>query len=165
MLIGIISDTHNRHEKIFQVAEYLRNKSITTLLHCGDVTSSSLIQYLDGFDVRLVFGNNDYAPGDIEDALKKMNPKNSAGNTLEFKLEGKRFYMAHGDNRVMVERAVLSNAYDFIISGHTHRFKDQVIGKTRVLNPGALGGIGYEPRSFAILDVQTGTVLKVVLED
>ena len=40
--------------------------------------------------------------------------------------------------------------------GHTHRRRDQTIGRTRVINPGALGGVRWQRRSFCILDLATG---------
>lgn len=35
----------------------------------------------------------------------------------------------------------------------THRFRDEMVGATRVINPGALGGRFVGERSFATLDL------------
>jgi len=40
-----------------------------------------------------------------------------------------------------------------VIHGHSHLHRDERLGATRVINPGALGGLRREPRSVAVLDV------------
>ncbi|MBI2647490.1 metallophosphoesterase family protein, partial [Candidatus Woesearchaeota archaeon] len=45
-----------------------------------------------------------------------------------------------------------SNKYDYVLTGHTHIKRDEKIGKTRIINPGALFGI--HPYTIALLDVE-----------
>ena len=51
---------------------------------------------------------------------------------------------------------IASGEYAYVFHGHTHRRRDRMIGHTRVINPGALGGRRTERRSFCILDLATG---------
>lgn len=48
--------------------------------------------------------------------------------------------------------------------GHTHRRHDGRVGATRVINPGALDGLRYEKRSFAILDLANDYLRIVEIE-
>jgi hypothetical protein len=46
----------------------------------------------------------------------------------------------------------------YVFHGHTHRRNDRRVGPTRVINPGALGGMRWQQRSFCILDLATDEV-------
>jgi hypothetical protein len=72
---------------------------------------------------------------------------------LDLNLAGKRVFMIHGDQRSELEKRTASGDYDFVLHGHTHRFRDERVGSTRVINPGALGGRFVGERSFATLDL------------
>ncbi len=69
-------------------------------------------------------------------------------------LKGKLIGMTHGDREEVFED-LLQAEPDYLFHGHTHRRRDERVGSTRVINPGALGGIQYEPRSICILDIET----------
>lgn len=165
MLIGIVSDTHNQRENLAWAAECFRAQSILTVLHCGDVTHPEMLRALAGFEVYLAFGNGDNATGAMDALLKRLNPANQAADQLTFFIADKSFLMMHGDRRAGLSRAILSGEYDYVIHGHTHRFRDEMVGNSRVINPGALGGVAYEPRSAAILDVGLGVLSKISLDE
>ena len=42
---------------------------------------------------------------------------------------------------------------EYIFHGHTHRRRDEVVHGTRIINPGALGGMSREHYSFCIVDL------------
>ena len=57
-----------------------------------------------------------------------------------------------------------SGFFDYIFVGHTHRKMDEMMGKTRVINPGAIGGAHRGKRGYVILDTANGEVTDVFLE-
>jgi uncharacterized protein len=58
----------------------------------------------------------------------------------------------------LVNRWAKSGEFDFIFYGHSLRRTDNLVGKTRVINPGALGGPRYQSRSGFLLDLVSGDI-------
>ena len=63
----------------------------------------------------------------------------------------------------MYRDAVASGKYNYIIKGHTHHFENYVANDCRIINPGAV--YGHDESSIAILDIETGKVEKIDLEE
>ena len=57
-----------------------------------------------------------------------------------------------------------SGQFDYIFYGHTHVKSDEMVGKTRVVNPGAIGGAHRGTQGFIILDTETGEITDYVTE-
>jgi predicted phosphodiesterase len=72
--------------------------------------------------------------------------------------------MIHGDSEEVLRGLVASGQYAYVIHGHTHRRRDQTVGRTRVINPGALGGTRHQEHSLCILDLRSGEARFVVAE-
>ena len=60
MHVGILSDTHNRHDTVERALAILRERGVTTVLHCGDIADSETVWLFHGFTVSFVFGNCDF---------------------------------------------------------------------------------------------------------
>ncbi len=157
MKIAIISDTHNNIANIQALRLELLRHEISIVIHCGDFTEPEVLDYLGDFNLFCVYGNGDYPP-DIREHLNWMDQHNKSGEFLEFSLAGKTFFVTHGHKRYLLEDAIQSDTYDFVLHGHTHRFRDVKFKKTRVINPGALGGKKVEERSYVILDLETDSL-------
>jgi len=151
--IGIISDTHNKESLLIRALEILRGQDVSTLVHCGDLTDFAMCRHLRGFRVFYAFGNGDIASGAIALSLQQMNPESRADRALEFTLDGKRFFVSHGNFAEPLNRALESGNYDYVLRGHSHLFEDKRVGSTRLINPGALGD-WLKPHSFAVLDIE-----------
>ena len=59
-----------------------------------------------------------------------------------------------------VETGVLNSlitdgTYDYVFHGHTHIQRNQIIGRTRVINPGALGSSRYNGQTLCVLNLET----------
>ena len=61
MKIGIISDTHDRIEKLQKVLGMLKDNNVKVLIHCGDFCAPFMMNELSKFngEVHCVFGNVD----------------------------------------------------------------------------------------------------------
>ena len=59
MKIGVLSDTHDRHDMVAAALKLLREHDPEVILHCGDITSCETVGLFEGDPVRFVFGNCD----------------------------------------------------------------------------------------------------------
>lgn len=156
MKIGILSDTHNHRINLLTALEQFRQHEIDTLIHCGDMTDPELAPEMAGFRVICAFGNGDIASGEIRQALLAMNPENYAGLVYKGRIGGARIAVTHGHMPSLLNELLRSGENDYVFKGHSHQWKDERIGATRLINPGALGGLHREPRQVCVLDLDSG---------
>ncbi len=64
--------------------------------------------------------------------------------------------MTHGHLPGKVEELVHLGGYDYVFKGHSHIHKDERFGMTRLINPGALGGMHREEYRVCLLDLSSG---------
>jgi uncharacterized protein len=162
-LLGILSDTHNNLPNLQKALDVFRGEGVTSLIHCGDVTNPETLCLLEGFEVHLTYGNGDYASGEILNVLRELNWRSTAGLTYTGEFDGVRVAATHGHVPDLLEGLISSGHYQFVFRGHSHRHKDELRGSTRVINPGALGGLHPEDRQVCILDLQAGLAKFVVI--
>jgi putative phosphoesterase len=136
--------------------ELFHEHRVDTLIHCGDMTNTETASLLQEFRVIYVYGNCDYASGEIRETLLAANPENFGGPIYQGLLEGMRVAAAHGHQPGLIESWAQSGEFDYIFHGHSHRSRDIQIGKTRIINPGAVGGLHIEDRSVCLLDLPSG---------
>ena len=152
MQIGIMSDTHNNRPNARNALDIFRALGIQVILHAGDLISAELLEEFTDFSLFLTFGNGD-DPLMISSKAKRLSERFVCEEMLDLNLAGKRVFMIHGDQRSELEKRIANGDYDFVLHGHTHRYRDERVGSTRVINPGALGGRFVGERSFATLDL------------
>ncbi|MBN1439396.1 MAG: YfcE family phosphodiesterase [Anaerolineales bacterium] len=158
MLIAVLSDTHDNRGTIRKALVVARARGAAEILHCGDLTSASVLSEFRGWTVHYAFGNMDRDAAEIRAAADRLDPGSACGAELHLEREGVRIALMHGNHAGMLTQAVRSGAYDFVFHGHTHRRRDERIGRTRAVNPGALGGAASEGYSFCLLDTAGGDV-------
>ena len=162
---GLLSDTHNNVTNLNKALAVFRQEGIRLLIHCGDMTDLSVVEALNDFQLIYVFGNVDGRPESIRRRLLAFNQDNFAGPAYMGSLGTARIAVTHGHWPGRVNELARSDQYDYIFHGHTHRRRDELIGQTRVINPGALGGKHYESRSVAILNILTGQLQFIDIAD
>ena len=165
MRIGILSDTHNHIENTFWALELFRRLGVRRLIHCGDISTPAIVELFEGFHTTFVFGNQDHHHADMMLAAKKLNSQAMMGYHYTANIDGVRVAACHGDITETLDEFIRSGQYQYVFFGHTHLHSDKVIGNTRLINPGALGGRESEPRSIAVLELVTGKVEFITLED
>jgi len=163
MKIGIISDTHDNLDNLEAALEILAAEGVTHILHCGDVCGADIIQRLAGFEVWIAQGNMDRGIG-LPWVAEETLGRGRLAWLHKLTLDGYSVGMIHGDNEEVLGNLVASGEHAYVFHGHTHRRRDQKIGCTRAINPGALGGTRKQNRSFCILDLATGKARFVELE-
>lgn len=157
MRIGLISDTHNEHRNLDLALSRFRQDGITTILHAGDITRPPVLHKMEGFDVWIARGNMDRAPDLITEATTLFGK----GHFLalhDITMADKHIALLHGDQWNTWSKLIQSHHYDYVISGHTHKSNDERFGRTRAINPGALGSNRIERPGYAVLNLETDTL-------
>ena len=134
MHIAVIADTHG-----YLPASVLPElRAADEIWHLGDFCDAATLRSVIaiGRPFYGVRGNNDYGL-DLPEKL-----------TLD--REGRSFLLIHIPPRI-------PGGADFLLHGHTHTPRDEMIGGTRVLNPGSIGKPNKgAPPSWAWLDISEG---------
>jgi putative phosphoesterase len=161
MQIGILSDSHGRQPALRTATDFLRARAIRTVLHCGDVEDPATVALLEGFEAHFVHGNCDPARSILQAAVAAIGGTYH-GDWGSLELAGRSLAFLHGDDDRRLRELVASDAFDYLFHGHTHQARDERIGRTRVLNPGALHRA--RPRSFLILDLARDAAETIEIE-
>ncbi len=157
MQFGLISDSHDHILHMEQAVELFRVRGVKKILHAGDFVSPPTIVTMMGFEVSAVFGNNDGEKVGLLKAYEKIGG-HLQGEFLEMDAPGGQGIMAlyHGTVAAFLESSILCGKYRVIISGHTHRPVNELVGGTLVLNPGTAHGFG-QSATVMIYDDATHT--------
>jgi putative phosphoesterase len=152
MLLGVVSDTHARVETAVAAARLLESLEVACVIHCGDVGSPEIVPIFSAWPAHFVFGNVD------DDVQQLRTAISAAGQTCHERfgtlaLDGRQIAFLHSDDRRKFDETVASGHWDLVCYGHTHVAEQHHVGKTLVLNPGALHRA--RPHSFAVVDLQT----------
>lgn len=145
MIVGVISDTHDRLDSLAKGLAIFKREQVAMIIHCGDWVSPFTLEFFDGLiedmsvPVYSVFGNN---PGDIVRVIEgnlKMKQPITIGRymTQEVEIEGRKTVICHGQDRVVLKALIDSGNFDAVFTGHTHAVRNETVGKTLVFNPGS----------------------------
>jgi len=157
--IGVLSDTHDAHDNTRAALDVFRERGITRLIHCGDITSPDTLMLFAGWDVAFVLGNMDRAAADLADAARAVGLA-PPQRMRELEINGVRIAVTHGDDSNVLYRLMFSGRFTFVLHGHTHERRNELRSAygVRLINPGALGGSCPQARSIALLDTETRSV-------
>ena len=155
MIIGILSDTHDRADAAAIAIRQLRQAGAEFFIHCGDVGSERVLDHLAGLPSAFVFGNTDFNRATLASYAQTIGVA-CYGNFAELDLDGKKIAVLHGDDPRLKHRLLTAQQHDYLMQGHTHVRADTRVGKTRVINPGALHRAAE--KSVATLDTATDTL-------
>jgi putative phosphoesterase len=161
MRIGIVSDTHGNRRTVLHALTELRQRGITTVLHCGDIDDPETVALFRGFTTHFVFGNCDSDKEALRAAMADINATlhDLFGN---IELEGVKLAFMHGDDKALMRDVERSGYYDFLFYGHTHQAEQRQSGPTRLINPGALHRA--RPKTFIVLDLSSRETESVIVE-
>ena len=132
MRIAVIADTHNRLPSSVR-AEI---SAADEIWHLGDICNRETLSELRGLGppVHAIGGNCD--------------PRTLAPETLTLERGGKKFFLVH------IPPCSAPEGVDFLLHGHTHVPRDEMVGGTRFLNPGSVGKANHGAApAFAWLEI------------
>jgi uncharacterized protein len=151
MILGIISDTHDRLARTVRAVEALVAGGAEAIVHCGDLTGPDIVLECGALPSYYVFGNNDFDEEALQAAMTSVAGV-CLGRGGEVVLGGRRIAVTHGDSIREVNRLAY-NSPDYLLYGHSHLFGDERRGPTRWINPGALHRAAIW--TVALLDLDT----------
>jgi len=157
MRIGVVSDTHDDRRNLETALGLLRAEGITQLLHCGDLCGPAIVELLSEFDVWIARGNMDRHP-ELDQTVHETVGRERLASSHRLTLDGLSVALVHGHQERELRSLINAGEHAYVFHGHTHRRNDRRVGPTRVINPGALGGMRWQQRSFCILDLAADEV-------
>ena len=160
MKIAVLSDTHSRTATVEKALRLIEPYNVAHLIHCGDLEDDETVRLFPA-NTHFVYGNCDHERTAIKRAVEQIGGQlHMPYGHLE--LDGKNLAFLHGDDHRLLRDLEQADAYDYIFHGHTHVPRDERIGRTRVINPGALHRA--RPKTFIILDLATNKIETVIVE-
>ncbi len=151
MLIGVTGDTHNNLKNISKICEIFNKINLSLIIHTGDITLPKSLEAFSVLNAPLigVFGNNDQLEkkGLISES-KKFDCKLFEEPHL-LKVNKRKIFILHHPDLIDEE---MSNEGDFILHGHTHRFRSELINNSLVFNPGECAGLIKGKNKIGIID-------------
>jgi putative phosphoesterase len=160
MRIAIVSDTHSRTATVQRTLALIAEHDPELILHCGDLEDADTVRLFPA-GTQFVFGNCDHDRKGIRAAVEEIDARlHEPFGHLQ--LDGKTLAFLHGDDPHLLRDLIVAETFDYLFHGHTHVRRDERIGPTRVINPGALHRA--RPKTFAILDVATGELRTLEVE-
>ncbi len=164
MKISVMSDSHDHIWNFRKALDSIERRGLKEVIHLGDLVSPFVLDELDGFSgkMHLIFGNN---PGDKYLLMKKIDALKGQvehyGIRGELVLNERRIAFVHDPHYAYA--LARTGDYDICLFGHTHRWHQEYVGKTLLLNPGEILG-KKEPPSWAMIDLNTMEVERIFLE-
>jgi len=154
MLVGLISDTHDRLPMVEKAVKRLNEENVGLVLHAGDYVAPFVVPKFKDLKARLigVFGNND---GDHEFLKRRFSEYKGLelrGNFAEIVIDGLRVALLHGHEEELLKALVESEWFDVVVHGHTHKAEVYRKGKTLVVNPGEVCGYLSGRSTIALFD-------------
>ena len=137
MRIGVISETHGDFDRTKNAVRVLASLAVEQVLHCGDIGSPAIVTLFSDWPTHFVFGNVDRD----HDSLRKMIEachQTCHGPMATLELAAVRIAIVHGDDTQRLAETIASGQWDLVCCGHTHLAKEERVGRTLVLNPGAV---------------------------
>jgi len=135
-ILGILADSHGQADTTALAVRALEEAGAACIVHLGDIGSEQVIDELVGHNVRLVFGNCDIDVRGLTNYCEYLDV--TVDHPIGWlNMGGKSIAFTHGDLDIAVQEA-LRREVDYLLVGHTHEVEDRRIGRTRVINPGAL---------------------------
>ena len=139
MLLGIISDTHDRLPNVEKAVEIFNTNSVCAVLHCGDFVSPFSLLPFKKLKAPLyaVFGNND---GEREGLARVFDDNGWTLNKRPWysALQGNKVAMFHEPDGAL--DAFYGGGYNLVVYGHTHEKKVEVRSGAMLVNPGEACG-------------------------
>lgn len=159
MKIGIVSDSHGRSAVLRRALQTLVDHGAELLVHCGDVGNPDCLAALAEWNLPAyaVAGNTDSHLDVLMDEARMLGVE-FAPELLNVPLgDGSALAVMHGNHAGLMMQCCACGHYRYVCHGHTHRTRDEYVGATHVINPGALYNTNCP--TVALLDTASDEVI------
>ena len=149
--LGLISDTHGHPTYTREGLQVLTAFEPIAILHSGDIGGPEIVDlFPQGTPCHFVRGNCDYAIDELSQAIATAG-FHWWGDFADLLIADRRIAVLHGDDQQRLNQSIESGQFDLVVHGHTHVARNERIGSTQVVNPGAI--YRANPHTVAVVDV------------
>jgi putative phosphoesterase len=154
MLIGVMSDTHDRLDAVEKAISFFNSKDITDVLHAGDLVSPFVVPLFSKLKAKLhfVWGNNEGEHDFIKVRFADIGVA-PLGDFAALQLGGRKIALLHGIHEEIIDSLIESGFYDLVVRGHNHK-AEIIEGETLVVNPGEVCGYLTGHQTVALIDLK-----------
>ncbi len=142
MKLGILSDIHDRIDRLDRALATLNQVEPDRLLVCGDLCAPFIVpQLAEGFSrgpIDIVLGNNDGDPFLIAHQAGLFEHLSVHGPFADLTIDGRRVFLVHYPE--LAYPIAASGWYDLVCFGHNHTAEIDRDGATALVNPGEVMG-------------------------
>ena len=156
MLVGIMSDTHDRLPRIDEAVKRKNDEGVDLVIHSGDYISPFVVSHFKPLKAKLVgvFGNNDAELDRLRSLFAEIGAR-VRGRFAEVKAGDVKIAVLHGEEEELLKSLIEGGCHQVIVHGHTHRASIRRVGETLVINPGEVCGYLSGESTIAILETET----------
>jgi uncharacterized protein len=154
MRILVMSDSHDNIVRLRHVLGFAKVEKFDAVIHCGDWDSPLAVSEISKSRIKLygVLGNADIDNRMVQQLFEVCEEFDE--NFLDLRLDNKKIGIHHFPTGL--NDAILSQEYDLLFCGHSHKRKDEKYRKTRIVNVGALHRT--DSPCFVVYDTQKDKV-------
>lgn len=153
MKLGLIADTHDYVDGIRRAIQLFQVERVDRIFHLGDLCQPETAWEFIGIPTSYILGNNETELVSLRRAFQATGIE-YLGEQAVLQVDGKTLCLYHGTRDSTVDRLIQSQEYDYLFKGHSHTLEDYTVGRTRVINPGAV--YRAKPRTLATLRPESG---------
>ena len=159
MIIGIISDTHDRLPFIDRAVEKMNSEKAELILHAGDYCAPFAAFRFKPLKARMigVFGNNDAERDLLRRNFNEIGVE-IRGRFAEIHVDGLKIALLHGEETELLNSLLNTESYDVVIYGHTHQPEIKRKNGILAINPGEACGYLSGKATIGLLDTSTMNV-------
>ena len=156
MIIGIISDTHDRLPFIDRAIKKLNEEKAELVLHAGDYCAPFAAFRFKPLKARMigVFGNNDAERDLLRRNFNELGVE-IRGRFAEIDVDGLKIALLHGEETELLNSLLNIGAYDVVVYGHTHKSEIKRKNGVLAINPGEVCGYLSGRATIGLLDTST----------
>ena len=165
MRLGILSDSHDRIDRLDRALATLRDAGVEALLFCGDLCAPFIVpQLAEGFStgpIEIVLGNNDGDPFLIAQQAARFDHVAVHGPFADLSFDDRRVFLVHYPE--LAYPIAASGWYDLVCFGHNHTAEIDRNETTVWVNPGeTMGRFGHV--TVAVYDTSTAEATHLEVE-
>jgi len=153
VIIGVTGDTHNNLKNIKKICSIFNQNGAELVLHTGDISLPKSLSAFKDLKCPLiaVLGNNDIE----EEKGLKLAAKEFACEIFDephsIKLNNKNISLLHHPHLINPDMLI---KIDFILHGHTHRYRLEENNNCIIFKPGECAGFMEGKNQVGLIDLE-----------
>ena len=156
MIIGIISDIHDRLPLLEKAINRLNEEKVELVLCAGDYVAPFVTSHFKALKAKMigVFGNNDAEKQTLKERFSQLG-FDVQGSFRSIEVDGLKIALLHGNESELLKSIIDLSSFEVVVYGHTHKVEVQRGKDKLVINPGEVCGYLSGRSTIAKLDTKT----------